>query len=222
MAKKRDYHHGDLRAALIDAGIALLDEDGWDKLSLRACAARAGVSHAAPAHHFGNRQGLITALAIAAFRRFTQALVDAQEAAGSDSRDRLNAAGRAYVRFALDNPGLFKLMFGGADLDNAVPDVKDAQIAAYAELGAIARPFLPAPPDPDLDHGMRVSIWSTVHGYAHLALAGRLDMLGIAEDPFRYIPDLSRLVGEPAHSAASDAGRGTGSPPISSKPSGEI
>lgn len=221
MTQKTDYHHGDLKSALIDAGIALLDEGGWDRLSLRACAAKAGVSHAAPAHHFGNRRGLLTALATAAFQRFTQALKDAQRLAGDAAVDRLNAAGRTYIRFALDNPGLFKLMFGAADLDTSDPDMKAAQIAAYAELGAIARPFLPADPSPDHDHGMRVSIWSMVHGYAHLALAGRLDMLGVAEDPFRFNPDLSKIVGEADHSAALDADVGKGPPPISSKLSAE-
>jgi AcrR family transcriptional regulator len=178
MVEKRDYHHGDLRAALIEAGIALLEERGWDGLSLRSCAARAGVSHAAPAHHFGNARGLRTAIATSGFDRFRETLeAHRGKVPEDDPAARLSAAGEGYTRFALDHPGLFRLIFGDADLDRDDEAFRAAQRAAYAQLGDIVAPFLPEDATPDDDHRLRVTVWSAVHGYAHLRLAGRLDML---------------------------------------------
>lgn len=174
-AKKSDYHHGDLRAALIRAGRGLLDEGGWEAMSLRACAARAGVSHAAPAHHFGGRRGLLTALAADAFARFAAALATAREAAPGDPDAGLRAAGVAYLRFARTNPGAFKLMFGAADLDFADPDFRTVRRAAYEELGRIVRPFLSDPEDAAADRRLRLLVWSSVHGYAHLLASGQID-----------------------------------------------
>ncbi|MEQ8602823.1 MAG: TetR/AcrR family transcriptional regulator [Marivibrio sp.] len=178
--RKTDYHHGDLRAALIRAGGALLDEGGWEALSLRACAARAGVSHAAPAHHFGGRRGLLTALAADAFARFADALGHARETAVSREGEArpdaaLRAAGVAYVRFARANPGPFKLMFGAADLDFADPEFRAVRRAAYEELGLLVRPYLVDPADAAEDRRLRLLVWSSVHGYAHLLISGQID-----------------------------------------------
>jgi AcrR family transcriptional regulator len=194
MARKRDYHHGNLREALIEAGIALLDQVGWDGMTLRACAARAGVSHAAPAHHFGNLKGLQTALGVVAFTRFRETLAAAQEVAGRDPKARLRAAGEGYVRFATAHPGLFRLMFGGAELDRSDPALADAQDSAYGELGRIVAPFLPAEAGPEDDHRLRLAVWSMAHGYAHLLLAGQLRMMGVSEDGLSHLPDLSCLI----------------------------
>lgn len=191
---KRDYHHGNLRHALIEAGITLLDEVGWDAMSLRACAARAGVSHAAPAHHFGNLKGLQTALGVVAFTRFRDCLAASQAAAGDDPRDRLREAGKGYVRFATAHPGLFRLMFGGVDLDRSDPALADAQDRAYEELGRIVAPFLPDDAEPEADQRLRLAVWSMAHGYAHLLLAGQLRMMGVSEDGLSHIPDLGRLI----------------------------
>lgn len=196
MTEKRDYHHGNLRAALIEAGISLLDEVGWDGMSLRACAARAGVSHAAPAHHFGNLKGLQTALGVVAFTRFEKAMADAQAAASPDPKAQLRAAGEGYVRFATAHPGLFRLMFGGATLDRTDAALADAQDRAYDRLGRTVAPFLPENAGPEDDHRLRLAVWSLAHGYAHLLLAGQLRMMDISEDGLSHLPDLSRLIGD--------------------------
>ncbi|MEQ8831600.1 MAG: TetR/AcrR family transcriptional regulator [Alphaproteobacteria bacterium] len=194
MTGKRDYHHGNLKEALIDAGIEILDEVGWDALSLRACASRAGVSHAAPAHHFGNVKGLQTALAAVGFTRFRETLSEFQEAAESDPKTRLQAAGAGYVTFALRHPGLFKLMFGGADLDYENEDYREASQSAFAQLGEIVAPFLPPDSRPEEDYRLRVTIWSAVHGYTHLLLAGKLWEMSVSDDGLSHLPDLTKLV----------------------------
>lgn len=194
MMRKRDYHHGNLRAALIAAGIDLLNEVGWTGLSLRACAAKAGVSHAAPAHHFGNLKGLLSALAAVAFSTFSDALADAMEASSSSREDMLNDVGRAYIRFAADNPGLFKLMFAEAELDNSDPDLTKARSGAFAILGQIVAPFLPPDATQHQDYKLRTAVWSCIHGYAHLLLAGQLAIMQQPDDLFTLMPDLGKIV----------------------------
>ncbi|MEZ5670603.1 MAG: TetR/AcrR family transcriptional regulator [Alphaproteobacteria bacterium] len=126
-AEKDTYHHGNLREALLAAATAIIDEKGLDGLSLRACAARAGVSHAAPAHHFANLRGLLTALGTIAFRRFHARIAAEQARAGGTAIERLRAAAHGYVGFAVSNPGLFRLMFSASLLD-----WEDAELGAAA------------------------------------------------------------------------------------------
>ncbi|HEY0324700.1 MAG TPA: TetR family transcriptional regulator, partial [Allosphingosinicella sp.] len=96
---QRGYHHGALRPALLKAAESVLSDRGVDGFSLRETARRAGVSPAAPAHHFGDTKGLLTALATEAFRQFGDALEAAD--VGNDRTARIRSQGRAYVRFAL-------------------------------------------------------------------------------------------------------------------------
>lgn len=193
-AAGRGYHHGNLREALIEAGTAILDSQGLPALSLRACAKHAGVSHAAPQHHFGNLEGLRTALAALAFRRFTDAMAAEQAAAGPAPEDRLRAAGRGYVRFATAHPGLFRLMFSKAQVDHDDPALQQASRAAYALLGDTVRPFLRDPGDEAEDHRLRLLVWSTVHGYAHLLLEGQFKNRGVSADGLSHLPDLAAVV----------------------------
>src|SRR4051794_796732 len=106
----RSYHHGDLRKALLIAAEADLAEKGLEGFTLRGCARRAGVSHAAPAHHFKDTGALLTALAADGYERFTAAM-QKRQAAETTARARLIGAGLGYLDFALANPALFRLMF---------------------------------------------------------------------------------------------------------------
>ena len=174
MTRKPDYHHGNLRAELIEAGIAILDKVGWAGLSLRGCAARAGVSHAAPAHHFGNLTGLRTALATVAYNRFVEQMDRYIADRANDGRSRLMAAGLAYIAFARENPGLFHLMFGTAELDQDDGDLNIARRRAYEQLGENVAAFLPPGAGEAEDHRLRIAVWSLVHGYAQLILAKQI------------------------------------------------
>ena len=108
-AQDRGYHHGALRAVLIEAAESVIAERGVDRFSLREVARRAGVSPAAPAHHFGDSRGLLTAVAAEAFRRFGDALAESDP--GGLRERRIRAQGLAYVRFALAERAKFDTRF---------------------------------------------------------------------------------------------------------------
>jgi AcrR family transcriptional regulator len=166
-----NYHHGDLRGALINAAEDILAERGVEGFSLREAARRAGVSPAAPAHHFGDARGLLTAVATRGFERLETALTEAQQEL-RDPRARLRAQGHAYVRFATANPAHFNLMWRRALLDNDDAHLQEAGRAAFALLDEAAADLSAAPknaPSPGA-----LAAWSIVHGYARLILDGAL------------------------------------------------
>lgn len=167
----RSYHHGDLRQALLTAAEDELATKGIEAFSLRSVAKRAGVSHAAPAHHFGDTRGLLTALATAGYRLFlaTQGAREAQTDA--DPRAQLVAAGLGYVDFALLRPALFRLLFGSDRPDYADPDLLAAADAAYHHLtGLVAAAGGRGTTDV-------AAVWAAAHGLADLMAAGRMKAL---------------------------------------------
>lgn len=174
------YHHGDLRQALLDEAARVVEREGVGALSLRELARRLGVSHAAPAHHFPDRTALLAELARDGFERFRDALAGAARRT-RDPFERLEAVGRAYVSFALEHPGRFRVMFG-RELAEAKPPAAaalgPAGGAAWEVLLGTVRDVLDArggrgDAGPDLD-GVAFACWSTVHGAAMLWLDGPL------------------------------------------------
>jgi AcrR family transcriptional regulator len=176
---KAPYHHGDLRAALLEAGEAVLAETGVEGFSLRRVARRVGVSHSAPAHHFGDAQGLVTALAAEGFRRFLAAMQARQrEATDGDAEALLTASGLGYVDFARGSPTLFRLMFASDRAKGESAELAEAAEAAYAHLVADVTRLRGASPEEDADAMAQVmAAWSLVHGFAELMISGRLAAL---------------------------------------------
>src|SRR5712675_1452378 len=126
------YHHGDLRAALVRAAIELLEERGETELSLRAVARRAGVSPAAPYRHYADREALVSAVAAVGYRELAKRLADAHPAPSTP--EQLASVGVAYVQFALEQPALFRMMFGEpCDRDH------DERVAATAAVSLYLR-----------------------------------------------------------------------------------
>src|SRR5205809_439421 len=111
MSARASYHHGDLRRTLIDASLALVEEEGIGALSLREVARKAGVTHNAPYHHFPDRGALLAAIAEEGFGRLAQETAAARAAVPDDPLARLTACGQAYVRFAIASPAHFRVMF---------------------------------------------------------------------------------------------------------------
>ena len=172
------YHHGDLRAALIKAAEAELTDKGVEGFSLRGCAKRAGVSHAAPAHHFGDTRGLLTALAAEGFRRFVATQYETMTEAEPHPQAQLAASGLGYVRFALARPALFRLIFSSdrPNFDNE--ELCNAAEAAYGLLVEKVTATCGAPATID----DIAAVWSIAHGLADLLSAGRLkDLLNMPE-----------------------------------------
>jgi AcrR family transcriptional regulator len=165
----KPYHHGDLRAALLAAGEAELTERGVEGFSLRSVAKRAGVSHAAPAHHFGDTNGLLTALAAEGFTRFQETL-DTREIGATDPRDRAVRAGLGYLDFALTRPALFRLIFSSARPDFAAPDLVAAAGRAHDHLVGLVSALGGGETDV-------VALWAASHGIADLAAGKKLRMM---------------------------------------------
>ncbi|MDP4823137.1 MAG: TetR/AcrR family transcriptional regulator [Aestuariivirgaceae bacterium] len=181
----RPYHHGDLKAALVAAGIDILEAHGIPGLSLRAIAARCGVSHSAPKNHFGSLRGLLTAIAAEGFRRHAAAM---REGLGEDATPeaRLAAAMQGYADFAQASPALFQLMFSKLDCDFEDAALKDAANASYAVLRGISTGLDWAMAgQPDSQTRTEMMLWSLVHGYASLNNAGLFDKL--PPHPIGYI-----------------------------------
>ncbi|MFF4247652.1 TetR/AcrR family transcriptional regulator [Streptomyces sp. NPDC001822] len=164
MTSERAYHHGDLRRTLLAAALDAIAEDGPDALSLRDLARRAGVSHAAPAHHFKDRTGLLTAVAAEGYALFADALAEAP-----DLRER----GVAYVRFAARHPAHFQVMFR-PELHRADdPGLLAAKARATGELRAGVGD-LPEEARGEDARLAGIAAWSLAHGFATLLLSGNL------------------------------------------------
>jgi AcrR family transcriptional regulator len=172
------YHHGSLNEALLKAAEAILERDGLAGLTLRAAAREAGVSHAAPTHHFGDMSGLLSELAAAGFRKFGASL-GAAAATKTSAAARMDAMGEAYVDFARAHPSMFLLMFRSERLDVTRPALRVAMGDAFAMLtsGVSARR---GPSAQSAQLSLLAEIvrsWSMVHGFAMLMIDHRLDPL---------------------------------------------
>jgi AcrR family transcriptional regulator len=177
------YHHGDLRRALMEAAVDTVATTGAATLSLRGLAAAAGVSHAAPVHHFGDKAGLFTAVATEGFDLLADELVAVWEETG----DFLEVGVR-YVHFALSHPGHFEVMFR-PDLSNAdEPGLERSKMRAFAMLHDPLAAMQPSHDDEKLEAATLAS-WSIVHGLATLVLSGNLP-----EVDLRHPDDLARHV----------------------------
>jgi AcrR family transcriptional regulator len=162
------YHHGSLRQGLLEAAETLLERDGIGALTLRAAARQAGVSHAAPTHHFRDLAGLLSELAASGFVRFRNSLLAEAEAAGPEGR--LIGMGRGYVKFARSFPGLFLLMFRSERLDWSLPALSQAGAQAFALLNEGEANAA----DPFQNLVAACTRWSLIHGLATLLVDDRL------------------------------------------------
>lgn len=172
------YHHGALREALLQAAERVLERDGLAGLTLRAVAREAGVSHAAPTHHFGDLTGLLSELAAVGFRQFNAAMASACEAATSPLEHAL-ARPKAYVAYAQAHPGMYGIMFRTERLDYSRPSLHEAAEASFAGLANAIGAMRQEQISGDaltLNQGAAIArAWSLVHGFTMLLLDGRLE-----------------------------------------------
>jgi AcrR family transcriptional regulator len=167
--KRENYHHGDLRAALIEAGLKLVEQRGADDIGLREAARAVGVSATAVYRHFPDKGAFLRALAQEGLERLAVTQREASEQAGGGIAG-FDATGRAYVRFALANPGLFRLIFSSAkgnpmDWDNVSDD-------AMRLLRDNAVRLVAADRGPEEAKIFALRAWAMVHGLAVLMLDG--------------------------------------------------
>ncbi|MFI5801480.1 TetR/AcrR family transcriptional regulator [Streptomyces sp. NPDC051561] len=187
------YHHGDLRRSLLSTAVEVIRSDGVAAISLRDLARRAEVSHAAPAHHFKDKAGLLTAIATEGFELLAAAL----DATPTDSPHRLRELGVGYVEFALAHPAHFEVMFQARLLHSDAPELTAAKERASLAL----RSGVENPTDRTSASDTRragLAAWSLAHGFATLQLSGSLPTLD--DDPadtFRTLVDRRPFQGHP-------------------------
>ena len=176
MPKKKTYHHGDLKNALIEAGVEILAKDGVSGLSLRKVASRAGVSHAAAYAHFVDKQALIAAISTEGFRQlYKRVSAVAEEYKTKPSRQLVEAAW-AYVQFAMDDRDRFKVMFSGVlEKEKEYPEfVTESQrnfqlVKRVVEANQASGVLRSGPSDL-----VALSAWGIVHGFVMLLLEGQI------------------------------------------------
>jgi len=197
-SKRKPYHHGDLREALIDLAVKELETSGPETLTLRGLAERAGVSGMAPYRHFADKADLLAAAARRGFVDLRERLASVDDP--EDPRKALVAFGIVYVRFACERPGLFRMMFGGA------PPTADAGLAddPSTVFGLFATRLADLAP-PERQRVAFFAAWSAMHGLASLLVSGRLR--GEAPDAVELAEKVAAVV---------VAGLTAGSPPYRS------
>jgi AcrR family transcriptional regulator len=164
------YHHGNLKAALLKAAFQVIGKIGVDGFTLREVARKAGVSHNAPYRHFKSKEDLVAALAAESLRQLTDAVRAAVDQEPSP-QGRLRASARAYLHWALKNPSRFQLTFHGVFDREQYPEYVEAYHSSLALLSGLVEVHKPETLDADLASEL---VWSSVHGIAELGLAKRL------------------------------------------------
>jgi AcrR family transcriptional regulator len=167
------YHHGALHDGLLQAAERVLERDGLAGLTLRAVAREAGVSHAAPTHHFGDLTGLLSELAAIGFRMFNVAMVAAR-ASETHPMMKAMATAKAYVAYAQAHPGMYSLMFRNERLDMKRPSLHEAASASFQGLANSAGAGGEAETLSLEQAAVIARNWSLVHGFTMLLLDGRL------------------------------------------------
>jgi len=203
VARKRSdaYQHGDLRRALIQAGLKLLGEHGVAGLSLRAAAELAGVSHAAPYRHFRDKNALVAAIAEEGLKLLTRSMrAEIEACASREILARMRAAGHGYVSFALANPGYFRTIFG----EKFWPDKNDPVKAAFVAAGRESLDVLRGLIEEGVRSGqlragdtdqIALAAWSMVHGLSLLIIDGQLTGLCDTPAAVRSVSDnLARML----------------------------
>lgn len=186
-ASTPSYHHGDLHEALLSAGQEVLRERGLQGFTLRECARRAGVSHAAPKHHFGNARGFLTEIAALGFDQLTTTLQTHLEDAGEEPGAQFLATSTAYSEFATRYPEHFRIMFRSDLLDTDSETLLSAARTTFTVLTNVIRRQR-GEPDVAVEEfidNLKSEVllndiligWCHVHGYAHLRLEGQLAMI---------------------------------------------
>ena len=202
-SNSRPYHHGDLHRALVEAGTRIVESNGIEDISLRQVARQAQVSHTAPYHYFANKSALLAAIAAAGFQQMVAEIKQlGSEMAGMDPQPPdplypLRCVGRGYVKFALQRPSIFRLMFRPELTQPAKnPELREAESQAFGALQMAIEFYRENNPQISLDPRIASAFaWSTVHGFVTLQLdavfqetpVGQLDVASTAEAVLKLI-----------------------------------
>ena len=170
LAAKKNYHHGNLRAVLIEAGLELIAEKGVRALTLREIGARVGVSRMAAYRHFADKAQLLSAIRAAGFEKFAAALDEGRGRPKQEFPKRLNGMGVAYVRFAREHAAYFEVMFGATATDEPEPECEPEKRAFEILEETIAEGQAKGILRPGDTRLIACSLWALVHGISALKL----------------------------------------------------
>lgn len=180
--RKTAYHHGDLKDALVEATRDIIEREGLDQFTMRESARRAGVSHGAPAHHFGDKTGLLTELAARSFEERRALAQRYMEEVGDDAEARLKAMGLAYIDYAVANKGVHELVGRSDAVDWTSPRLRDASEAATRQLVDGMSRVTGQALQPSKEGNLSTLLaWSVVHGFAALVNEGKI-LTDVPED----------------------------------------
>ncbi len=191
----RAYHHGDLRAALLDEAAAMIAEGGAASLTMRAIGERLGVSRAAAYRHFADKTALLVAVAGAGFSRLGSRLQAVDAGARGSSLERLRRLGAEYVRFAVENPAHYRLMYGKEALTREdIPELREAANAIFEQMVAVIEAHQRSGGLKRQDPRAQAYVaWSAVHGLASLWTEGQIqatdDIDGLIRQTTRTLLD---------------------------------
>ena len=177
MSPSRSYHHGNLRASLLDEAARMIAENGVASVTMRAIGERLGVSRAAPYRHFPDKTSLLAAVAAVGFEDLNEQLLQVDAGASDSGLARFRRLGEAYVRFALDHPAHYRLMYGEQSLERAeAPELRAAADNLFGHLVTVIESQQAAGrvkrEDPQV---LAYIAWSAMHGLASLLIDGQID-----------------------------------------------
>jgi AcrR family transcriptional regulator len=177
------YHHGNLKESLIEAAKVILERDGADALSLRAIAAEVGVSHTASYSHFKNKKELIHEISELGYELLADEFVEGVSSLAEDLDDTVLSYGASYLKFALDNPQLYRLMMGQVETRGLKEPLSSAALDMTKESITLKRPFLmiykafeEKLDDPEVARYQALGAWGMVHGISALLIEGHLSV----------------------------------------------
>ncbi|MGD1883720.1 MAG: TetR/AcrR family transcriptional regulator [Paracoccaceae bacterium] len=182
MSAKQSYHHGDLRAALVDATRVLVEGKGPDHFSVSEAARAAGVSTTAPYKHFKDREGMLMAVVLDGLDRKQKKLQEALAAYPDPCQARIETLGRVYIDFAVNEPGVFRLIFGlseGHDQDEEIA-LRGQKMFEMVQSEVAA--FLGCDPNTEDARDRAMMLWSFVHGLSFLLIDGKVSSMGLEPD----------------------------------------
>lgn len=192
--KKQAYHHGDLRAQLIEATRALVEEKGPDHFSVSEACRRAGVSTAAPYKHFKDKTEMLREVAMAGMIRQSEMMVEKVAPHPEGSRARIVALGRVYIDFATAEPGVFRLMFAWADDSEEDGDLLALGDAKFEFVQMEVAKCRGSAVIEDEDRQKAFMLWSFVHGISFLSIDGKLAKDKVPVDLDVILDDIARRI----------------------------
>ncbi|MBV7266073.1 TetR/AcrR family transcriptional regulator [Erythrobacter ani] len=172
-AKKQSFHHGNLREAILEASLEILDEDGADAITIREVARRTGVSHAAPVNHFKDREALLTEVALGLYAELSQAVSEKIDEGSGSGLERVEAFAFALISYGIARPHRYRMLWR-----HDLIDTKDRRLAMLADglYDRLVEEIGVARSDGDFDnHTVAIGLWSMAHGYVSLRLDGNFE-----------------------------------------------